>query len=70
MLTRKPRKGDKLDHNANWPYQPEAREPLGVVDHVEGNICHYRKHDGSGSSMFIWWFESDKQHNQNVGIIQ
>lgn len=56
MLTRKPCKGDQLEHRANWLFSCEEWRPLGTVDHCDGNICWYELAGGRGAESFIWRF--------------
>lgn len=56
MLTRKPRKGDLLEHRARWLFSSEEWFPLGTVDYCDGNICWYERADCAGADSFIWSF--------------
>lgn len=61
MLTRKPRKGDQLEHVANYaPYvngEAEADwQPLGTVSRCDGSICWFKRADNDEPSSFIWYF--------------
>lgn len=64
-LNRKPRVGELLEHYPNWPDKDGGRQALGHVISIEGNLCWYRKPDGS-SSLCIWKFSDGL--NQNVAV--
>lgn len=69
MLTRKPQKGEKLEHVKGWFYgdKPEWVD-MGIVKHCKGNICHYDRSDGRGEDSFIWFFAREKTHNILVRV--
>lgn len=63
MLNRKPRKGNVLLASKGNDYPVVEWVPVGTVDRVEGNICHYTDTGGMPQA-FIWWFESDRTYNR------
>lgn len=36
---------------------------IGTVDHLDGNICHFRD-TNENTECFIWWFDSDNKPNE------
>lgn len=60
MITRQPRKGDRLERIENWNNHVDfGHDPrwvdAGTVDHLDGNLCHYKRPDGT-PDLFIWRF--------------
>lgn len=71
MLTRKPKKGDRLQRVDN--YEQHINEgvlpvwlPLGTVTRTVGNLCYYKYDGRDDKGVFIWWFEADKAYNRLV----
>jgi len=58
MLTRKPRKGDRLFVEGKF---------RGTVTRVQGDLCHYETTQGT-SDVFIWWFERDQRCNKRFSL--
>lgn len=72
MLTRKPHRGDRLEYVENWDDVANGKAtphvvPCGTVDHIDGNLCHYNRPDGT-ADLFIW--QHPDTLNRCFGIIE
>lgn len=69
MITRRPRRGDVLEHRAAWLKSGDF-VPLGVVSRVDGFQCHYIRADNGQEDTFIWLFERDGIFNILIRIVE
>ena len=65
MLTRQPRKGDRVA----WRDGKGKLYSLCTVLRIEGNLCWIKPDDGSDSAPFIWRFPRDGTLNNQAEII-
>ena len=63
MLTRKPKKGDKI----RWSHWPKDR--VAIVHRVEDELC-YIEYPSDRITPFIWFFTREQKMNELAEIIE